>query len=251
MPLANRPATLLLFLLFAVAFAGSSAFEPLPAYGQTSAPVATLAARASAAKCTALATAPSRDQAVACVQWVYDQSRSFQASFQQLFTVKAYATEKTSSGTVTFEKPGKMLWRYDRPQNNRVVSDGTLMKVYEASNQQMYEQPVEKSQYPAALSFLTGTGKLADSFDFDVVPGDKVAFPGGYALVGTPKEPTPAYSKVLFYVDLGTSQVRRVMIIDGQGNRNRFDFVNPQFNVPIPPDTFRYVPPAGTTIVRP
>jgi outer membrane lipoprotein carrier protein len=144
-----------------------------------------------------------------------------------------------------------MLWRYDRPQNNRVVSDGTLMKVYEASNQQMYEQPVEKSQYPAALSFLTGTGKLADSFDFDVVPGDKVAFPGGYALVGTPKEPTPAYSKVLFYVDLGTSQVRRVMIIDGQGNRNRFDFVNPQFNVPIPPDTFRYVPPAGTTIVRP
>ena len=185
------------------------------------------------------------------MQWVYDQSRTFQASFQQLFTVKAYATEKTSSGTVTFEKPGKMLWRYDRPQNNRVVSDGTLMKIYEATNQQMYEQPMEKSQYPAALSFLTGTGKLADSFAFDVVPGDKVAFPGGYALVGTPKEPTPAYSKVMFYVDLGTSQVRRVMIIDGQGNRNRFDFVNPQFNVPIPPDTFRYVPPTGTTIVRP
>ena len=244
MPFTNRTAKL---LILAAAFATGSAFDRGPAYGQTTAPPP----RPSAARCTGLAVVPSRDQAVACVQWVYDQSRTFQASFQQLFTVKAYATEKSSSGTVTFEKPGKMLWRYDRPQNNRVVSDGTLMKVYEATNQQLYEQPVEKSQYPAALSFLTGTGKLADSFDFDLLPGDKLAFPGGYVLVGTPKEPTPAYSKVLFYIDLGTSQVRRVMIIDGQGNRNRFDFGNPQFNVPIPPDTFRYVPPAGTTIVRP
>ena len=45
---------------------------------------------------------------------------------------------------------------------------GTVIKVYEASNKQMYEQPIEKSQYPAALSFLTGTGKLGDSFDFEV-----------------------------------------------------------------------------------
>jgi outer membrane lipoprotein carrier protein len=206
---------------------------------------------ASAATCTGLSAAPARDHAVACVQWVYDQSRTFQASFQQLFTVKAYATEKRSSGKVIFEKPGKMLWKYDNPQDNRVVSDGSLIKVYEANNQQMYEQAMDKSQYPAALSFLTGTGKLSESFDFDVQGGAKFGFSGGYVLVATPKEATPAYTKVLFYVDTATSQVRRVMIIDAQGNRNRFDFTNPQFNVAVPPDTFRYTPPAGTTVVRP
>ena len=31
-------------------------------------------------------------------------------------------------------------------------------------------------------------------------------FPGGYVLVGTPKTPTPAYQKVLFYVDAATSR---------------------------------------------
>jgi outer membrane lipoprotein carrier protein len=238
-------------LLFVIAGAAGPAVGVSEARGQAPSPPPPPAASASAGRCTGLTTVPPLDQAVACVQWVYDQSRTFQASFQQLFTVKAYATEKSSSGKVTFEKPGKMLWKYDQPKNNRVVSDGALMKVYEATNQQMYEQAIEKSQYPAALSFLTGTGKLSDSFDFEVMPGDKLAFPGGYALVGTPKEPTSAYSKVLFYIDLGTSQVRRVMIIDGQGNRKRFDFANPQFNVPIPPDTFRYTPPPGTTIVRP
>jgi outer membrane lipoprotein carrier protein len=233
-------------LLFALA-ASAMALGP-EAKAQEATPAAPTA---NAAACTGLSAAPSRDQAVACVQWVYDQSRTFQASFQQLFTVKAYATEKRSSGQVIFEKPGKMLWKYDNPQNNRVVSDGALIKVYEANNQQMYEQAMEKSQYPAALSFLTGTGKLSDSFDFDVQPGNKFGFGGGYVLVGTPKQPTPAYSKVLFYVDTGTSQVRRVMIIDGQGNRNRFDFSNPQFNTAVPPDTFRYTPPPGTTVVHP
>jgi outer membrane lipoprotein carrier protein len=206
---------------------------------------------ASAATCSGLTATPGVDQAIACVQWVYDQSRTFQAGFQQQFVVKAYATQKSSSGQVFFEKPGKMLWKYDNPQNNRVVSDGNEIRVYEANNQQMYVQAIAKSQYPAALSFLTGTGKLTDSFGFDLQPGEKFSFPGGYVLVGTPNQPTPAYSKVLFYVDLGTSQVRRVMIIDGQGNRNRFDFVNPQFNLAISPATFQYTPPPGTSIVRP
>jgi outer membrane lipoprotein carrier protein len=76
-------------------------------------------------------------------------------------------------------------------------------------------------------------------------------FPGGYVLVGTPKQPTPSYSKVLFYVDAATSQVRRVMLIDGQGNRNRFDFINPKVNEPVTAAQFNLVPPVGTSIIRP
>jgi outer membrane lipoprotein carrier protein len=154
---------------------------------------------------------------------------------------------------VTFAKPGKMHWTYDDPQStgNRVVSDGATIKVYEASNKQMYEQPMDKSQYPAALSFLTGTGKLSDAFDFTLVQGDDMNFPGGLVLVGTPKTATPAYSKVLFFVDKGTSQVRRVMIIAGQGNRNRFDFEAPKVNLAVGPDMFKFTPPAGTSIIHP
>jgi outer membrane lipoprotein carrier protein len=238
-PIKQGGSLLLLSLATAIA-------SPVRADANTAPPPA-----ASAAACTGATTTPAADQAVACVQWVYDQSRTFRASFQQLFRVKAYATEKTSRGQVTFEKPGRMLWKYDDPLNNRVVSDGAVIKVYEASSSQMYEQSMEKSQYPAALSFLTGTGRLADAFDFELSPGDKLGFKGGYVLIGVPKQATVAYAKVLFYVDLGTSQVRRVLIIDGQGNRNRFDFSNPQFNVSVPPETFRYTPPPGTTIVKP
>ncbi|HLK40053.1 MAG TPA: outer membrane lipoprotein carrier protein LolA [Polyangiaceae bacterium] len=191
------------------------------------------------------------DAAVASVQSFYDRSTTFRSDFQQKFWVKAYNREKSSRGHVTFSKPGKMDWVYEDPVGNRVVSDGSVIKVYEAGNKQMYEEPIDKSQYPAALSFLTGTGKLTDSFTFQLVSGAEMKFPGGYVLVGTPKQPTSAYSKVLFYVDAATSQVRRVMVIDGQGNRNRFDFVDPKVNEPVAPAQFSFTPPPGTSVIHP
>ena len=144
-----------------------------------------------------------------------------------------------------------MDWSYDNPPGNRVVSDGVTLWVYDAANKQVYQAAMNSSPYPAALSFLTGTGRLDDAFTFEVKTGEEMKFPGGIVLIGTPKQPTPAYSKVLFYVDQGTSQVRRVMIIDGQGNRNRFDFDQPRVNVPAPPDLFKYTPPPGTSIIHP
>ena len=204
-----------------------------------------------AAPAAASASSQNADQAVQSVQAFYDKSTTFKSDFQQKFWVKAYNQEKTSSGHVTFAKPGKMEWVYDNPKDNRVVSDGKIIRVYEASNKQMFEQPVDTTQYPAALSFLTGTGKLSTTFDFKLLSGADMNFPGGYVLVGEPKQPTAAYSKVLFYVDAGTSQVRRVLVIDGQGNRNRFDFVSPRVNEPVATTQFTFTPPPGTSIVRP
>lgn len=188
---------------------------------------------------------------VAKVQAFYDSTTSFFSPFTQEFFVKSHNVRKESKGKVTFAKPGKMAWDYENPAGNRVVSDGTVLKVYEAANKQMFEQNVDKSQYPAALSFLTGTGKLSDSFTFVMYPGASMSFPGGNVLVGTPKQSNAAYTKVLFYVDSSTSHVRRALIVDAQGNRNRFDFVEPKVNVPVDESTFKLVPPAGTQVIKP
>ncbi len=185
------------------------------------------------------------------VQAFYERTSSFKSPFTQEFTATLHNKKTSSKGTVTFAKPGKMAWEYSEPNGNRVVSDGTKLRVYEAANKQMYEQVVDKSQYPAALSFLTGQGKLTDSFDFELFAGEKMQFPGGHVLVGTPKLPTPAYKKVLFYVDKATSQVRRVLILDGQGNKNKFDFLSPKVNEAVPAALFQFTPPAGTNVIKP
>jgi outer membrane lipoprotein carrier protein len=204
------------------------------------------------------AAAAAAQPVVNKVQDFYDKAQTFQSDFRQEFLVKAYNQTKSSHGHVAFSKPGKMSWAYDDPPGNRIVSDGAVLRVYEAANKQMYESPVSvSSPYPAAVSFLTGQGKLSDSFNFDLRDGDtgpkgtQLNFPGGYVLIGTPKTATPSYQKVLFYVDKATSQVRRVLIVDAQGNLNKFTFESPRVNDPIDASQFTFTPPPGTNIVHP
>ena len=67
-------------------------------------------------------------------------------------------------------------------------------------------------------------------------------------------QPTPYYEYVLFYVDKALLEkkdpgvIRRVLIVDAQGNRNRFDFESVSQPDKIDPGEFVFTPPAGTNI---
>jgi outer membrane lipoprotein carrier protein len=207
-------------------------------------------ARGSAPAPSAAPAEPSASEIADRVQGFYDRTTVFKADFQQRYWVKAYDKTKDSRGQVIFKKPGKMSWRYTT-NGNRVVSDGNIVKVYERDNKQMYEQQLKDSQYPAALSFLTGTAKLKQEFSLRKLNARDLKFEGGYVLEAAPKQPTAAYQKLLLYVDGRTAQVRRVLLLDAQGNRNRFDFENPVVNARVPDSEFTFQAPAGTQIIKP
>ncbi len=190
------------------------------------------------------------DEIAERVQAFYDGAKTFQAAFHQRYTIFAYNKRKESRGQVAFVKPGKMSWRYTS-NGNRVVSDGKTLKIYEAESSQLYEQEVTKSAYPAALSFLLGEGKLEASFALKKMSAKTIGFKGGYVLLASPREPTPAYQKMLLFVDAKTFQVRRVLLIDAQKNKNVFDFSEPRVNLAVPDSEFRFSPPKGTQIIKP
>src|SRR6185436_2649379 len=194
---------------------------------------------------------PAADEIAKRVQTFYDSTKTFKADFKQEYTIKVQNVKKSSTGKVVFEKPGKMSFTYDAPNGNRVASDGKTIKVYEKENEQMFETPVKNSQYPAALAFLMGTGSLTKDFSFRLLDAAQMKFEGGYVLEGTPKEATPAYQKVILYVDAQTNQVRRVLILDAQGNKNRFEFSSPVANQTIDKKEFEFTPPAGTKVIKP
>src|SRR5687767_8392280 len=79
----------------------------------------------------------SADEIVGKVQNYYDLLKTFKASFKQRYTIKSHDKTKDSAGSVIFEKPGKMSWRYTN-NGNRVVSDGKVIKIYEKDNKQMF-----------------------------------------------------------------------------------------------------------------
>lgn len=213
------------------------------------APLATPAV-ADAQQTAAPAKEPDANTVADRVQAFYDRTKTFQADFKQKYVIPVHNKTKDSQGSVVFEKPGKMSWRYTN-NGNRVVSDGKIIKVYEKENKQMYEESLSKSQYPAALAFLVGGGNLKKSFRLKKLDARQMKFEGGYVLMGEPREPTPAYQKMILYVDAGTYQVRRVLLLDAQGNKNRFDFIKPVVNQKVAENEFQFTPPQGTQVIRP
>jgi outer membrane lipoprotein carrier protein len=115
----------------------------------------------------------------------------------------------------------------------------------------MYENEVARSQYPAALAFLIGEGRLSRDFKLRLLDAKRMKVKNAFVLEGVPRDASPAYEKILFYIDAATAQVRRVLVLDAQGNRNRFDFSQPVLNKPVTGGEFRFTPPRGTTVVKP
>jgi outer membrane lipoprotein carrier protein len=248
----HRPRRSLLSFLAVAAVGvgvGSSALAGTPPAASGSAhPPAPPAPASSSGPATAVVL--SADQIADRIQAFYDKTKTFKASFKQVYTANAYAKTKEGVGTVILEKPGKMSWRYTN-SGNRIVSDGKIIRVYEKENQQMYEQPLDKSPYPAALAFLVGTGSLKQSFKLSKLDPASAHFEGGLVIVGEPREATPAYQKMVLFVDAATFQVRRVLLVDAQGNKNRFDFTSTEVNKAPPPGEFSFTPPKGTQVIRP
>ncbi|WP_438023785.1 LolA family protein [Sorangium sp. So ce233] len=219
--------------------------------GPAETPAASSAPGAGAPPPVPPAEAGSAEAVAAEVDTIFVGKKTYLARFKQEHTQKISGAVKKQSGVLSVEKPNKISFRYDPPNQNRIVSDGVSLKVYVAEDRQMFVTPVQNSEYPGALSFLMGHG-LRPSFSFTF--NEKANFEGGPVLVGKPRAPTPHYEFVMFYIDRALlakkdpGVIRRVLIVDAQGNRNRFDFENASQPASIDPAEFRFTAPPGTDV---
>ncbi len=199
---------------------------------------------------------PARNVAAA-VQAFYDQTKDVSAIFHQTYVNKLYQRTDRSSGRVVFKKPGMMRWDYDKPNGKVIASNGKRLVVFEPGEDgdkgQVVEQEISQAQLPQAMAFLMGTGKLERDFDFRLLDAQREGYATGDVLELRPKQPTPHYDRILFYVERTPALrglVRRLLIIDANGNRNRFDFSGLKFNVGTADQPFNYRAPEGARRVQ-
>jgi hypothetical protein len=124
----------------------------------------------------------------------YGAATSMSATFDERRWNKAQNQEQAAAGHVAVTRGAVPVWTYRPPL-------------------------VSTPPPPDALCFFGGLR----GYSLTVIVGHQVGFSGGDILVATPQQPSPAVSKVLLYVG-PAYEVRRVMVIDGQGNRYRIDF---------------------------
>jgi hypothetical protein len=95
---------------------------------------------------------------------------------------------------------------------------------------------------------------ISTSFDFAI--NAKAQWANGTVLDGRPLQPNPSYELVMFYVDTSMlakgdpNAIQRVLAVDAQKNKNRFDFLGVTQPASIDPAEFTFTPPAGTNVVK-
>jgi len=184
------------------------------------------------------------------VQAHYETVRDLRADFRQRTERVGMGSGGLSaleaSGEVTIAKPGRMRWRYEKPEPSEVVSDGSGVWIYDplAGEAQHFALGREFLS-GAALEFLLGDGKLAEAFRVRATDCGEAA----PALELWPREPT-SYERVNLRVDPHSGVVRETTVFDLLGNRTHLRLENVRFNQDPDPGLFEFRPPPGTRVLE-
>jgi outer membrane lipoprotein carrier protein len=196
------------------------------------------------------ASSPNANEIVDRVQAHYALVSDFRASFVQSVAHKLFPGRlERSYGTVMFKKGGLMRWEYARPEKKLFIYDGATLWIYEPEVPQAFKATANADRLRKALAFLNGEGKIKESYKVEKLDAARAGFAAGYALKLTPLEKGSPFAKVELYVDASDFHVVRSVVVDHEGNRNRFDFSDSASNGGIAPELFTFSPPEGVPVI--
>jgi outer membrane lipoprotein carrier protein len=194
---------------------------------------------------------PSADELAVSLQRKYDTVRDFTADFTQTYRGGVLNRELKDTGRVVIQKPGKMRWEYQAPEEKLFVSDGVKVYWYVPADKQ-----VRVSDVPSATGastpalFLAGKGNIVRDFIASVAER-----PAGYAantvaLKLVPRTPQAEYDWLIIVVDSDTLALRGLVTADSQGGTSNMAFTNLKENVNPTDKQFTFTPPRGVEVVQ-
>ncbi len=181
------------------------------------------------------------------VQARYDATRDFTATVRQELVLASAGKTSTASGSVAFQKPGRMRWTLTDGAAQVIVADGTTLWFYEPEEHQVLKAPFQAAfRSTTPISFLTGVGRLRDDFDVTVEPGD----PGRLILRLRSRAGDGELGGLRLTVDAESYDLVGAEVTDPVGNVTRVHFSSLRRNLGLAADTFHFEVPPGVDVVE-
>lgn len=200
---------------------------------------------------TAAAGQPSLEVLVKRVESRHERLRDFQALFSQRYFRRAIRKSVEERGTVAIKRPGLMRWEYEKPERKLFITDGAKSYFYLPEERQLIVS-YEDSRSPrlkqgSPLGLLAGRSRLSEAFEVSYSATEPAA--GGVRLRLLPRQPQDELSEAELEVDPEEGQIRRLVLVDAQGNRTEFAFEKIRENRGLPDSLFRFNVPAGVDVL--
>lgn len=191
----------------------------------------------------------------------YDTMQSLKFNFYQDIQGEMTGRPRQGSGRAVFLKndgKARMRWDYVSPEQQVLISDGTVFSMYFANLKQLIISPAEQLDTDLTYSFFTGKGVLKRDFHIRPANEDEPSSnEDEFKVIKLiPKTPQSQVQDIHLYVT-SSSLIRRIKIRDHFGTvtvLNLSDIeVDTAMNGKNPEEIealFTFVPPPGTEIIR-
>jgi outer membrane lipoprotein carrier protein len=156
---------------------------------------------------------------------------------------KGQSAAKESTGTFTFQRPGKFRWAYEKPFEQLIVGDGAKLWIYDRDLNQVIVRKLDLALGSSPAALLAGDNALERNF----VVSDGGSGGGLELIEAKPKAVDSGFERVR--IGLASNLPRTMELKDTLGNVTTLRFDGFERNASLDASQFRYVPPAGADVV--
>jgi outer membrane lipoprotein carrier protein len=190
------------------------------------------------------AAAPDAHTLAQRVDHHYNALHSLKAGFTESYS--GLGVQRTESGTLLLQKPGRMRWDYSTPAGKVFLLDGKFAWFYSTGDPQVQRMKAkELDDLRSPLRFLLGHTELEKEMNsLTLAP----AADGQFTLSGVPKGEENRVARLSLTVR-PDGAITGIEIEETDGALTRFTFTNETANAPAPPNAFHFVAPAGVPVV--
>lgn len=189
------------------------------------------------------ASCAARADAVAALKEFVSEVKSGRAAFTQTVMSPDGAKKKFSSGSFEFMRPNRFRFAYEKPFEQLIVADGRKVWVHDVELAQVTSRRLTQALGATPAAILAG-GSLDKDFTLTAEP----ARDGLEWVRATPKAEDSTFQSVR--IAFRGSELAAIEIADHFGQRSVLQFSQFAANVPIPPEHFRFTPPAGVDVIE-
>lgn len=180
---------------------------------------------------------------VAQLRAFLDGTRSGRAEFRQIVIGKSSSRPQEAEGSMSFSRPGKFRWAYDKPYAQLIVGDGEKLWVYDKDLNQVTVKKLGQALGASPAALLAGDDALEKNFDLK----DAGQKDGLDMLQATPKGQDGGFEQVR--IGFRDSLPRLMELVDNFGQTTTLLFARFERNPKLDAGVFRFTPPAGADVV--
>ncbi len=185
------------------------------------------------------------------LEQAYESLQDMQAAFKQKTTSGAIAVVQQAAGRVYFKKTGKMLWKYETPEEQLIVLDGKTLWFYLPAEKQAMKNNFTTVPQHIVADLFRGRMDVQEKYKVRLMPREQGDSGDHVLLELVPIEPDPTLSKLVLRLDPKRYLVRSTLLTDAFGNCTELMFEDIRVDQGLPDSLFAFTPPGDVDIFEP